>query len=170
MESNRLAACTDPDVRAGIGRHIAWLGAELEDADRRLAEAVRASPAWRERDELLRSIPGIGPVVSRTLLAALPELGTTDGGRLAALVGLAPYAADRAARYSTRRTSARPAEGLRRSAAVARQEGEGGADRGRPQAAGHRQRGRPLRPPVAAGVGDGTLIDLGSPLNHDFAP
>jgi transposase len=94
MESNRLAACADAAVRSGIERHLAWLDAELADADRRLAEAVRASPAWRERDELLRSIPGIGPVVSRTLLAALPELGTTDGGRLAALVGLAPYAAD----------------------------------------------------------------------------
>lgn len=94
MESNRLAACADPAVRAGIARHLAWLGGELADADRRLSEAVRASPAWRERDELLRSIPGIGPVVSRTLLAALPELGVADGGRLAALVGLAPYAHD----------------------------------------------------------------------------
>ncbi len=94
MESNRLAGSTDPAVRAGIGRHLAWLDAELADAERPLAEAVLASPAWRERDELLRSIPGIGPVVSRTLLAALPELGVTDGGRLAALVGLAPYADD----------------------------------------------------------------------------
>src|SRR5512135_706128 len=94
MESNRLAACADPAVRAGIERHLSWLDAELADAERRLAEAVRASPAWRERDELLRSIPGIGAVVSRTLLAALPELGATDGGRLAALVGLAPYARD----------------------------------------------------------------------------
>lgn len=94
MESNRLAACADPAVRAGIARHLAWLDGELADADRRLSEAVRASPAWRERDELLRSIPGIGAVVSRTLLAALPELGVADGGRLAALVGLAPYAHD----------------------------------------------------------------------------
>ena len=94
MEANRLAACADAAVRAGIERHIAWLDSEVEGADRRLDEAVRASPAWRERDELLRSIPGIGPVVSRTLLAALPELGATDGGRLAALAGLAPYAHD----------------------------------------------------------------------------
>jgi transposase len=94
MESNRLEACADPAVRAAIVRHIAWLEAEEAEADRLLEEAVRASPAWRERDELLRSIPGIGPVVSRTLLAALPELGAADGGKLSALAGLAPYARD----------------------------------------------------------------------------
>jgi transposase len=94
MESNRLAAVADPAVRAGVGRHLAWLDAELSEADRQLGEAVRASPAWREKDELLRGIPGIGPVTSRTLLAALPELGATEGGRLAALVGLAPFADD----------------------------------------------------------------------------
>jgi transposase len=94
MESNRLEVCADPAVRAAIGRHIAWLEAEEAEADRLLGEAVRASPAWRERDELLRSIPGVGPVVSRTLLAALPELGESDGGKLAALAGLAPFARD----------------------------------------------------------------------------
>jgi transposase len=94
MESNRLETAADAAVRAGIERHVAWLDAESADVDRRLDEAVRASPAWRERDDLLRSIPGIGPVVSRTLLAALPELGALDGGRAAALAGLAPYARD----------------------------------------------------------------------------
>jgi len=94
MEGHRLATCRDAAVRAGLERHIAWLDAEAADADRRLEEAVRASPAWRQRDELLRSIPGVGPVTSRTLLAALPELGTSDGGRLAALAGLAPFARD----------------------------------------------------------------------------
>ena len=94
MESNRLVTCRDASVRAGIERHLAWLDAEVAVAERALAEAVRSSPAWRQRDELLRSIPGIGPVVSRTLLASLPELGTTGGGRLAALAGLAPYARD----------------------------------------------------------------------------
>ena len=94
MESNRLVTCRDASVRAGIERHLAWLDAEVAVAERALAEAVRSSPAWRQRDELLRSIPGIGPVVSRTLLASLPELGATDGGRLAALAGLAPYARD----------------------------------------------------------------------------
>lgn len=91
MESNRLGTATDPTVRDGLGRHIAWLEAELAEADRRLAAAVRASPAWRAKDELLQSVPGIGPVSSQTLLAALPELGRLPGGQLAALVGLAPF-------------------------------------------------------------------------------
>jgi transposase len=94
MESNRLGTCRDAAVRGGIERHLAWLDAELAEAERLLDAAVQASPAWREREELLRGIPGIGPVASRTLLASLPELGATDGGRLAALVGLAPYAHD----------------------------------------------------------------------------
>ena len=94
MEANRLPTATDPAVRAGLERHLAWLDEEVATADRLLAEAVAASPAWRAKDDLLRGLPGIGPVVSRTLLAALPELGTADGGRLAALVGLAPYADD----------------------------------------------------------------------------
>ena len=96
MESNRLGSCVDPTVRAALERHLAWLKAEVADADRLLAEAVTTSPAWRERDELLRSIPGLGPVSSLTLLAALPELGSLDGGKVSALVGLVP------ATYSSR--------------------------------------------------------------------
>src|SRR3954468_16356527 len=94
MESNRLGSCADPTVRAGLERHLAWLKAEVADVDRRLAEAVKASPAWRGKDELLRSIPGPGPVSSLTLLAALPELGVLESGQLSALVGLAPFADD----------------------------------------------------------------------------
>jgi transposase len=102
MESNRRGACVDPTVRSGLERHLAWLGAEVADADRRLAEAVKASPAWREKDELLRSIPGLGPVTSLTLLAALPALGSLDGGKLTALVGLAPFADDSGTRRGGR--------------------------------------------------------------------
>lgn len=102
MESNRLGSCSDPTVRAGLERHIAWPGAEAADADRLLAEAVKASPAWKEKDELLRSIPGLGPVTSLTLLAALPELGSLDGGKLSALVGLAPFADDSGPRHGGR--------------------------------------------------------------------
>jgi transposase len=89
-------------VRAGLGRHIAWLEAELAEADKQLAAAVRASPAWREKDELLQSVPEIGPVSSQTLLAALPELGALPGGRLAALVGLAPFNDDSGTRQRGR--------------------------------------------------------------------
>ena len=102
MESNRLGACADPTVRAGLERHLAWLVVEVADADTRLAEAVKASPAWRAKDELLQSIPGLGPVSSLTLLAALPELGTLDGGKLSALVGLAPFADDSGSRRGGR--------------------------------------------------------------------
>lgn len=102
MESNRLGSCSDPTVRAGLERHIAWLESEAAEADRLLAESVKASPAWKERDELLRSIPGLGPVTSLTLMAALPELGSLDGGKLSALVGLAPFADDSGTRRGGR--------------------------------------------------------------------
>ena len=94
MEGNRHAATADARVRAGIERHIAWLDAEVAAAESQLEQAVRASPAWRHAEELLRSIPGIGPVASRTLLAALPELGRLSGPEVASLAGLAPHARD----------------------------------------------------------------------------
>jgi transposase len=102
MESNRLGTSSDPTVRAGVERHLAWLKAEVTDADRRLAETVQASPAWREKDELLQSIPGLGPVTSLTLLAALSELGRLDGGQPSAPVGLAPFADDSGTRRGGR--------------------------------------------------------------------
>lgn len=102
MEGNRLAACADEAVRDGIRRHLDWLDKETAEADRALGEAIRRSPVWREKDELLQSIPGVGPQVSRTLLAAVPELGTLSGGRVAALAGLAPFADDSGARRGGR--------------------------------------------------------------------
>jgi transposase len=102
MEANRLRPDTAARIRAGIADHIAWLDARLADADRDLAAAVRNTPAWRDRDDLLRSIPGIGPVASRTLIADLPELGTRGPDRLAALAGLAPFAADSGTRSGHR--------------------------------------------------------------------
>jgi transposase len=102
MESNRLGACADATVRTGLERHLSWLEAEVAEADTRPAEAVKASPAWREKDELLQSIPGLGPVSSLTLLAALPELGSLDGGKISALVGPAPFADDSGTRRGGR--------------------------------------------------------------------
>jgi transposase len=90
MEANRLGVTRDAPMRAGIERHLSWLDEELAAAATRLAEAVQASPAWLAQEALLQSIPGIGPVVSRTLLAALPELGRVEGGQIASLAGLAP--------------------------------------------------------------------------------
>lgn len=101
MEQNRLSRCADA-VRADLEAHVAWLRQRLEDFDQQLKEAVQRSPVWREKEQLLRSIPGIGPVASRTLLAALPELGTVTGRQAAALAGLAPYDDDSGQRRGLR--------------------------------------------------------------------
>jgi transposase len=81
-------------VKKNIERHIDWLKRELDDIDTNLDEFVRQSPAWRERDELYRSAPGVGPVLSRALLAELPELGRLNRQEIAALVGVAPLNRD----------------------------------------------------------------------------
>jgi len=94
METNRLASSADAKVRANINKHLAWLKRHIDDANRDLAEAVKNNPDWQARDQLQQSVPGIGKVVSHTLLASLPELGKVAGKKLAALVGLAPYAHD----------------------------------------------------------------------------
>lgn len=103
MEQNRLAHCPDDRVRQDIQEHLDWLAQRLRDADRDLAAAVRHNPAWQARDQLLQSIPGIGPVISHTLLASLPELGTLTARQLTALVGLAPFADDSGQRRGKRR-------------------------------------------------------------------
>ena len=90
-EKNRLlAAPPSKRVRTAIGRTIKHLQLQLEDIDRDLDDAVRGSPAWREKEDLLRSVPGVGKVLSRTLLSLLPELGTLGNKEAAALVGVAP--------------------------------------------------------------------------------
>ena len=89
-------------MHAEIDDHLAWLDQRIADADRALAAAIRQTPAWRDQDDLLRSIPGIGPVASRTLVADLPELGTRSADQLVALVGLAPYADDSGRRQGGR--------------------------------------------------------------------
>jgi len=83
-----------PAVQAQIQRHLAWLEAELADLDRTLSERVQASPVWREREQLLRSVPGIGPTTALTLVAELPELGHLDRKAIAALVGVAPLSCE----------------------------------------------------------------------------
>lgn len=83
-----------PTVRPHIERHLAWLAQELADLDRTLRDRVQASPIGRQREDLLRSVPGIGPTTAFTLLADLPELGTLDHKQIAALVGVAPLNRD----------------------------------------------------------------------------
>lgn len=103
MEQNRLANCPDARVRANLQAHLDWLGQHLDDSDRALAEAVRSNPDWQARDRLQQSIPGIGKVVSQTLLASLPELGTLNARQVSALVGLAPFAHDSGQQRGQRR-------------------------------------------------------------------
>jgi transposase len=102
MESNRLSSCVDAKVRANLKKHLEWLARHIDDADRDLGEAVKNNPDWQARDELQQSVPGIGKVVSQTMLASLPELGRVSGKKLAALVGLAPYA-DESGRHRGKR-------------------------------------------------------------------
>lgn len=92
-ERNRLPRAKGR-VKKDIEAHVDWLRKRLKDVDQDLGRLIRQSPAWREREELVRSVPGVGPVVSRTLLAELPELGTLSRGQLTALVGLAPFNCD----------------------------------------------------------------------------
>jgi transposase len=94
MERNRLATAVAGRVRRDVESHLRWLERHIEAVDRELDERIRSSPAWREKDDLLRGIPGVGPVLSRTLLAGVPELGTLSNRQAAALVGVAPMAAD----------------------------------------------------------------------------
>ncbi len=95
MTAERLRLTGAPaSTRSRIRAHIVWLGRELKELDRDLDEAVRQSPIWREKDQLLRSFTGVGPVVSSKLLADLPELGRLDRKPLGVLVGLAPLNRD----------------------------------------------------------------------------
>jgi transposase len=92
-EKNRYQQALPP-VRAAVAAHIAWLEQALKELDAELDQRLRASPLWRERDHLLRSVPGVGPTVSLTLLAHLPELGQGSVKHVATLVGLAPLNRD----------------------------------------------------------------------------
>jgi transposase len=90
-EKARLARALSRDVKKSLKRLIAALERELESLDGDLDKQVRASPAWRIREDLLSSVPGIGKAISRTLIAELPELGSLDRRQIAALAGLAPW-------------------------------------------------------------------------------
>jgi transposase len=92
-EKNRLASA-HPRVKPDIEATIAWLEQRLKDHDGDLQRQLRASPIWREQDDLLRGVPGIGPVTAATLLAALPEPGTLDRRQISALVGVCPFNRD----------------------------------------------------------------------------
>jgi transposase len=80
-----------PRLKKSIARLVKALEKELTSVDTDIDDAVRGSPAWRDKEDLLASVPGIGPTIARTLIAELPELGTLDRKKIAALAGLAPF-------------------------------------------------------------------------------
>ena len=102
-ETNRLVTAHQR-VRPDIRELVRFLDTRVTDLDHDLHDQLRASPIWRDKDNLLRTIPGVGPVLSATLLAGLPELGTLDHRPLAALVGVAPLNRD-SGQWRGRRTT-----------------------------------------------------------------
>ena len=92
-ERNRLEH-TVAAVRRGIRTHIRWLERQLGAVDRDLNAMLQQSPVWRAKEDRLRAVPGVGPIVSRALLGELPELGQLNRRRITALVGVAPFACD----------------------------------------------------------------------------
>ncbi len=90
-EHNRARRITEPRLQESIARLAKALEKELAVLDADIDTAVRGSPLWRATEDLLTSVPGVGPVIARTLIAELPELGALDRKKLASLVGLAPY-------------------------------------------------------------------------------
>ena len=102
-EKNRLSGTNHPrKIIKDLQAHIAWLDKRISQCDDELKTALKASPIWRTNDQLLRSVPGIGQVVSRTLIAELPELGKLSDKQITALVGLAPYENDSGGRPGPR--------------------------------------------------------------------
>lgn len=90
-ERQRLKRTSVPRLVKSLKRLIAALEREMEAIDGDLDGAVRASPLWRAKEDLLRSVPGVGPIIARTLLADMPELGALSPKQIAALAGLAPF-------------------------------------------------------------------------------
>src|SRR6476659_1119147 len=168
-ERNRERRDTVRRIKKSIARHVRALEKELAEIDAEIDAGVRGSPAWRDKEDLLASVPGVGPVVARTLIAELPELGTLDKKKIASLAGLAPYTRQSGqwkgksmiggGRKSVRcalflaalvasRHKPRP-QGLPRSPPRRRQAQDGRPHRRRPQAPHHPQH-HPARPKTMA--------------------
>lgn len=101
-EKNRLHSAVGKKVRTNIERHLTWLSKQLKNINDDLDQAIKASEAWRVKDDLLRSVPGVGPVLTSTLIIALPELGSLNRMEIAALVGVAPLNRDSGKMKGTR--------------------------------------------------------------------
>ena len=102
VEKNRLVTVR-AKMRADIAVHIQWLSRSLKELDKEIKDFVKSSPAWKEKDTLLQSVPGVGPVTSATMLGMLPELGQLNRQEIAALVGVAPLNKDSGKKQGKRR-------------------------------------------------------------------
>jgi len=94
MEKNRLSMTFSPRVRRSLQTNLQYLKEQLKELEQDLDDFIRQSPIWLEKDQLLQSVPGVGPLTSQSLLAWVPELGTLNRKKIAALVGLAPFNRD----------------------------------------------------------------------------
>jgi transposase len=103
-ERHRRAQATVRRVIDSLDEHIRWLESRIRGVDKELKTAVQASSLWRVKEQLLRSVPGIGPTTARTLLSELPELGQLSRRQIAALVGVAPLNRDSGTSRGPRRT------------------------------------------------------------------
>jgi transposase len=92
-EQSRLSTASGA-IQKAIAKHLKWLQKALHDLDEDLQGRLKSSPLWRERDTILQSVPGVGPVLAQTLLAQVPELGQLNRKEIAALVGVAPFNRD----------------------------------------------------------------------------
>jgi transposase len=93
-ERHRLEQATTAVIRRDLQKHVTWLERRVKDVDGQMQTRIQKSPAWRAKEDLLRSVPSIGPAVSRSLIAELPELGQLDRRKISALVGVAPFNCD----------------------------------------------------------------------------
>jgi transposase len=101
-EINRLGS-THPAMRPGLEKHLEWLAGQIVELEQEIDRMVQSRPDFKCKDEILRSVPGIGPVTSAILIANLPELGKYDRKIMAALVGVAPFNDDSGYRRGKRR-------------------------------------------------------------------
>lgn len=102
MEKNRLVT-TPTKMRSDIEAHIQWLSKDLKTLDKEIKDFVESTSVWKEKDALLQSVPGVGPVTSATMLGMLPELGQLNRQEIAALVGVAPLNKDSGKKQGRRR-------------------------------------------------------------------
>jgi transposase len=109
-ERNRQGQVRARRVQRDLAAHVRWLTRALADVERDLNDTIRSSPLWRQRDELLTSVPGVGDVTAHTLIADVPELGALTRRQIAALIGVAPINRDSGALRGRRRIAGgRPA-------------------------------------------------------------